>query len=97
MGVAYEINRKLTVRAGYNDANQLLHSRDGFLGTLAPAANHRHITVGSTYTFENNNELSIAYARSFKDKVSGQGAAPDALSSPYMGQHWLSLNYSYLF
>lgn len=97
VGVAYDINRKLTVRAGYNDANQLLSSRDGFLGTLAPAANHRHITVGSTYTFENNNELSIAYARSFKDKVSGQGAAPDALSSPYMGQHWLSLNYSYLF
>ena len=97
VGVAYDVNSKLTVRAGYNDANQLLDSRDGFLGTLAPAANHRHITVGSTYRFESNNELSVAYAQSFKDKASGDGVGPDATSSPYMGQHWFSLSYSYLF
>lgn len=97
LGVAYDVNQKLTLRAGYNDANQLLSSRDGFLGTLAPAANHRHITVGSTYTFAGNNELSIAYARSFKAKVDGKGAAPDGLSSPYMGQHWLSLSYGHVF
>lgn len=97
LGVAYDVNQNLTLRAGYNDANQLLSNRDGFLGTLAPAANHRHITVGSTYTFTSNNEVSIAYARSFKAKVDGKGAAPDGLSSPYMGQHWLSVSYGYVF
>lgn len=97
VGLAYEINSQLTVRTGYNDANQLLDNRDGFLGTIAPAANHRHVTVGGTYTFENNNAISIAYARSFKDKVDGKGVAPDALSAPYMAQHWLSVSYSYMF
>jgi len=97
LGVAYQASADLTLRLGYNDANQLLDSRDGYLGMLAPAANHRHVTLGATYLFDSGNELSFAYARSFKDKVDGDGQGPDAVSSPYMGQHWLSLSYGVTF
>lgn len=30
VGVAYDATRDLTLRVGYNDANQLLDSRDGY-------------------------------------------------------------------
>jgi long-chain fatty acid transport protein len=91
LGVAYQATQDL------NDANQLLDSRDGYLGMLAPAANHQHVTLGATYRLDGGNELSFAYARSFKDKVDGDGNGPDAVSSPYMGQHWLSFSYAVVF
>lgn len=97
LGLAWNATRQLTLRAGYNDANQLLDSRDGYLGLLAPAANHRHVTLGASYRLAGGNELSFAYARSFKDKVEGDGQGPDAVSSPYMGQHWLSFSYGVVF
>lgn len=97
LGVAYQATQDLTLRVGYNDANQLLDSRDGYLGMLAPAANHQHVTLGATYRLDGGNELSFAYARSFKDKVDGDGNGPDAVSSPYMGQHWLSFSYAVVF
>jgi long-chain fatty acid transport protein len=97
LGLAYQATDSLTLRAGYNDASQVLDSRDGYLGMLAPAANHRHVTLGASYRLANGNELSFAYARSFKDKVHGDGLGPDAVSSPYMGQHWLSFSYGVAF
>jgi long-chain fatty acid transport protein len=97
LGVAYQACSDLTLRLGYNDANQLLDSRDGYLGMLAPAANHRHVTLGATYLLGSGNELSFSYARSLKDKVDGDGQGPDAVSSPYMGQHWLSFSYGVKF
>ncbi|MCP1604135.1 OmpP1/FadL family transporter [Pseudomonas citronellolis] len=97
VGAAWDLNERLTLRAGYNDANQLLDGHDTYLGILAPAANHRHVTFGGTYRFTGGHELSLAYARSFKDKVEGEGAGPDAVTSPYMGQHWLSLSYGVAF
>ena len=93
LGAAYEVNEKLTLRAGYNDANQLLNSRDTYLGILAPAANHEHVTIGTSWKLANNGELSFAYARSFEGKVKGTGAAPDSLTDPYMSQHWFSFSY----
>lgn len=68
LGVAYQATQDLILRVGYNDASQLLDSRDGFLGMLAPAANHQHVTLGATYRLQGGNELSFAYVRSFKDK-----------------------------
>jgi long-chain fatty acid transport protein len=97
LGAAYQATQDLTMRLGYNDANQLLDSRDGYLGLLAPAANHRHVTLGASYRLAGGNELSLAYARAFKEKVDADGQGPDAVSSPYMGQHWFSVSYGVAF
>ncbi len=97
IGAAYDVNDRLTLRAGYNDANQLLDSRDTYLGILAPAANHKHVTLGATWKLANEGELSFAYARSFKDQVDGDGLGPDGITDPYMGQHWLSFSYGVSF
>ncbi|WP_221801620.1 OmpP1/FadL family transporter [Oceanobacter mangrovi] len=93
LGLAWQASDALTLRAGYNDANQLVDSDSTYLGLLAPAANHRHVTIGSTYTTAAGSEWSVAYARSFEGKVKGTGAAPDSLTDPYMSQHWLSFAY----
>lgn len=97
IGAAYTLSAQLTLRGGYNDSRQLLDSDSTYLGLLAPAANHRHITLGATYTTRRDSEWSVAYARSFEGKVSGTGIAPDSLTDPYMSQHWLSLGYGTAF
>lgn len=97
VGGAYDLNSRWTVRAGYNQGTKLIDSHDTYLGVLAPSTNRRHVTVGATYRLARGHELSMAYARSFKEKVKGNGQGPDAITNISMGQHWLSLGYSYKF
>lgn len=97
VGVAYALDPRWTLRAGYNHGTRLLDSRDTFLGILAPSANRRHFTLGASLALKGGSELSIAYARSFKETVHGSGAAPDGVTDLYMGQHWLSASYGFRF
>ncbi|HJV27910.1 MAG TPA: porin [Aromatoleum sp.] len=90
VGVAYALNEALTLRAGYSHGTQILDRRDTFLGVLAPSANRRHYTVGASWLLAKDKELSFAYAKSLKERVDGSGPAPDGITDPYMGQHWLS-------
>ena len=96
-GVAYAVDSQWTLRAGYNHGTRLLDRRDTFLGVLAPSANRRHFTLGTTLALKDGSEFSVAYARSFKETVHGTGAPPDGLTSLYMGQDWLSASYSVKF
>ncbi|MNV78964.1 Outer membrane protein transport protein (OMPP1/FadL/TodX) [compost metagenome] len=96
-GAAYDVLPELTLRAGYNHGSKLIDSQDTYLGLLAPSANRRHATAGATYRLSKDHELSVAYARSFKEKVKGDGPGPDGLTNLYMGQHWLSLSYGIAF
>lgn len=97
LGMAWSATERLTLRAGYNRGNGILNNKDGYLALLAPSANHVHMTTGASYQLASGNELSFAYARSFKSKTRGRGQMPDSLSSPYMGQHWLSASYGVRF
>ena len=97
VGAAYDVLPELTLRAGYNHGSKLIDSQDTYLGLLAPSANRRHATAGATYRLDNGHELSMAYDRSFNEKVKGDGPGPDGLTNVYMGQHWLSLSYGIAF
>lgn len=92
VGVAYAVSDALTLRAGYSHGTQILDRRDTFLGVLAPAANRRHYTLGATWAMDKDKELSVAYAKSPKERVNGRGPAPDGITDPYMGQDWLSVS-----
>lgn len=92
IGVAHALSDTLTLRAGYSHGTQIVDKRDTFLGILAPAANRRHYTLGATWAMSKEMELSFAYAKSPKERVRGQGAAPDSLTEVYMGQDWLSFS-----
>jgi len=97
IGVSHQLNEQWTLRAGYADGTQILNSRDTYLGILAPSANHAHATLGATWALAKDSELSLAYARSFKDEVQGNGPGPDGVTSLYMGQNWLSVSYGMRF
>lgn len=90
IGVAHALSDTLTLRAGYSHGTQVLDSRSTFLGILAPAANRKHWTLGATLAVTPAMALSLAYARSPKETVRGDGPGPNAGTDLYMGQHWLS-------
>lgn len=93
IGASHQFNESLTLRAGYSDGNQILNSRDTYLGILAPAANHAHYTLGGTWALSKTSEVSLAYAYSPKVEVKGNGPGPDGMTSLFMGQNWLSISY----
>lgn len=97
LGASYRVNEQWTLRAGYSYATKLVDQADTYLNLLAPAANRRHVTLGLTYTLPNGNEISAAYAKSFKETIHGEGLPPDALTDVYMGQDWLAVSYSMKF
>ncbi|MBR0565332.1 outer membrane protein transport protein [Azoarcus sp. L1K30] len=90
VGVAHAVSDSLTLRAGYSHGTQILDSQSTFLGILAPAANRKHWTLGATVAVAPKMELSLAYARSPKETVRGDGPGPNNGTDLYMGQHWLS-------
>lgn len=93
LGVEWTVNEHLKVRSGYNKGDSILNKKDGYLALLAPSANHEHVSFGGTLRLDRKQEISIAYARSFMSKKNASGEGADGLSSPYMGQHWISFGY----
>lgn len=97
IGISHRLNEAWTLRAGYGDGSQIPNSRDTYLGILAPAANHVHATLGASWELSKGSEVSLAYARSFKDEIKGDGPMPNGATDLYMGQHWLSISYGMRF
>lgn len=96
-GVAYAIDPRLTLRAGYNFGTRLIDRNSTYLGVLAPASDRRHATLGATWTLAGGDELSFAYSRSPKETTYGNGPGPDGVTDLYMGQNWLSVSYGMRF
>lgn len=73
--VAYSDN--LTLRAGYNHANQPIRSADTFFNILAPGVIENHMTLGATWVLPNKGELSLAYVHAFENSVNGVNSIPN--------------------
>lgn len=76
LGVNYQYQPKLVLRAGYNHGSTPIPSSETFFNLLAPATVEDHLTLGATWTLENNGELSFAYMHAFEKTVSGSGSIP---------------------
>lgn len=61
LGVDYQFNKALSVRAGYNYAESPIGSNDVSANLLLPAVVESHFTAGATYAFNNRWELSGHY------------------------------------
>jgi long-chain fatty acid transport protein len=89
LGVNYQYQPKLVLRAGYNHGSTPIPSSETFFNLLAPATVEDHLTLGATWTLENKGELSFAYMHAFEKTINGSGsipavgcAAPPAPSGP---------------
>ncbi len=79
LGASYDVNQSLTLRAGYNHADQPIKGSEALFNVLAPAVVQDHFTLGSTYKLPNNQgEISIAYVHAFSNTVNGPNAIPAA-------------------
>lgn len=76
VGVEYQWNERLTLRAGYNHSDNPIEPRDVTFNILAPGVIKDHVTLGFTYEFEGKNELTMAYMHAFENSVTGPANNP---------------------
>jgi len=74
LGVSYELNKDLTLRAGVGTNRQPIPARETFFNILAPGVVENHLTLGGTWTLANRNELTVGYMHAFKKTVNGSGS-----------------------
>ncbi|OIR14516.1 outer membrane protein transport protein (OMPP1/FadL/TodX) [mine drainage metagenome] len=99
LGVSYDVDSTLTVRAGYNHNNQQIPSNQTLLNIMAPGVVQNHLSLGSTWKLANKQEVTFAYIHAFKQTVTGVGVIPAALgggnASISMSEDSLSLSYGW--
>lgn len=84
LGVSYELNKDLTLRAGYSHGRQPIPSDQTFFNILAPGVIEDHVTLGATWKLANDAEVSVAYMHALEKSVKGSNSIPPGFP-PGMG------------
>jgi long-chain fatty acid transport protein len=71
LGVQYQINAQWTVRAGYNHSDNPIQPQDVTFNILAPGVMQDHATLGTTWNYDPQNEITGAFMYAFKNSVTG--------------------------
>jgi long-chain fatty acid transport protein len=71
LGVQYQINPAWTVRAGYNHSDNPIQAQDVTFNILAPGVIKDHLTLGATWTWDRQNEITGAFMYAFENSVTG--------------------------
>lgn len=74
VGFAYDVNKNLTVRAGYNHGSQPIPKNQTLFNILAPGVVEDHVTLGATWRMQNGGEMSFMYTHAFEKQVKGAGS-----------------------
>ena len=70
LGVAYDVNKDMTLRAGYSWNDEPYPASETFFNILAPGLIKEHLTLGGSWRLSGGGELSVAYMHAFKNTVS---------------------------
>ncbi|HET7365189.1 MAG TPA: outer membrane protein transport protein [Burkholderiales bacterium] len=76
LGVEYQMNSDLLLRAGYNHSDNPIQARDVTFNILAPGVVQDHVTLGFTYGLGRTSEITMAYMHAFKKSVQGPATNP---------------------
>lgn len=76
LGIAYQLNPMMTLRAGYVTLDQPIPASQTFFNILAPGVVEDHLTLGLTLELSKISELTIMYMHAFEKKVNGSGSIP---------------------
>jgi long-chain fatty acid transport protein len=76
LGVEYQWDSRLLLRAGYNHSDNPIQARDVTFNILAPGVVQDHVTLGFTYTLAGGSEVTMAYMHAFEESVSGPANNP---------------------
>ena len=82
LGLSYNLGAKWVLRAGYNYGEITIPDDQVLFNMLAPATVEQHLTLGTTYVFDNGMELSGSYVHAFENTISGPTTFPPPGSDP---------------
>jgi long-chain fatty acid transport protein len=71
LGVQYDLNPQWTVRAGYNYSDNPIEAQDVTFNILAPGVIKHHATLGATWRWDRQNEITGAFMYAFENSVTG--------------------------
>lgn len=72
-GVAWDVWKKLTLRAGYNYATNPIRSGETWLNQLTQAVIAQHVTIGGSWAWDRN-EISIVYLNGIRRDIGGRNS-----------------------
>ena len=98
-GVAYEYSPDLTLRIGYNHTTQPIQGTQTTFNIIAPGVVQDHVTLGATWKYGPNLEISAFYAHAFDKTVRGAGSffGPSADADLRMSQDSVGVNIGWNF
>ena len=70
------MNSDLTLRGGVSFGGQPIPASETFFNLLAPGVVERHLSLGATWKFGGNKEITAAYTHGFDKRVYGSGSIP---------------------
>ena len=85
IGVSYEYSKDLTLRAGYAGLRQPIPSNQTLFNILAPGVVENHVTLGATWAFDRNKELTLGYMHAFTKNVNGANSIPPGFPPGFGG------------
>ncbi|KAA6183227.1 long-chain fatty acid transport protein [Thiohalocapsa marina] len=98
LGVQYEVNDKLTLRAGYSYGDNPIDGSQVAFNTLAPAVIEEHWTIGASYALRDNYEIGFWGMYAPENSVSGPGAfTGDQAPEIRMHQYEVGVSFAWLF
>lgn len=95
VGLQYEASEKLTLRAGYSDADEPWKDVNTLFNVLAPATVEKHASLGATYQLDRQSRVSFAFTHAFENTIKGtsQFTGPQT-GQVRMRQNMLQISYS---
>jgi len=76
LGASYDWSKELVLRAGFATLKQPIPANQTFFNIIAPGVVENHLTLGATWIFDRDKELTFAYMHAFEKKVNGSGSIP---------------------
>ena len=100
LGVKYELNPGLTLRAGVNHNTQQIGTDTAWINILAPGVVQNHLTLGATWKLANQSELTVGYVHAFEQTVTGPVPAmftggPGSTASIKMSEDSIGVTYGW--
>ena len=95
VGLQYQVDDKLTLRAGYSDADEPWKDVNTLFNVLAPATVEKHASLGATYKLDKQSRVNLAFTHAFENTIDGtsQFTGPQT-GHVRMSQNILQISYS---
>ena len=91
VGIEYQYSPQLTLRAGYNHAQNPVTSRNVSFNIIAPGVVQNHVTLGLSSAIGKDSEITLSYMHAFENKVSGGSFFNNLGFGPVGGQETIKM------